>query len=474
MINLKNKKIGYFLVMANTVLALVLGIIFFATYKDAMANNAWGLVPETIGIFALAAAALELVVVFLPQYKFVHIGALVMIGVSFYKEVITVPNLIADEVNNVHYQGGDLKTNIVYIVLQVILIMFGIAVCFMDLYADEEEEIKEFKEIKGTNNLVKLGVAGAVVVAAVLASTLVTNDLTQKANIGGGAGANDSSNTGTNAGGSGETGSKEESKKWDPITDDIKAKAAASTYSFDPTTVSIEKEESYNFNSAELSAVSVGATSRDGKNIVYYFEGSYAEGYQGDYTPSYASIYLWDDGIFTGKAKDTSIKGYWYNKKDGTDCLEMVSSYDHYDSIICEDSTGFYTKQAYCYLNMGWGQRSIIVGGYMYYPEVALFIDADTNGEPVEYTVGEKFDRSDWVANRVLKNLTYSSVFKADEVRWEDGAGIKDGQVITAAGDYTVKATWNGLEASINVHVKEAPAESAPAESAPTSDAPAA
>lgn len=450
MINFENKKIGYFLVMANTVLALVLGIFFFATYKGAMANNAWGLVPETIGIFAFAAAALELVVIFLPQYKFIHIGALVMIGVSFYKEVITVPNLIADEVNNVHYQGGNLGINIVYLVLQVILIMFGIAIAFMDLYAEEDDELKEFKEVKGTNNVVKLAVAGAVVVAAVLASTLVTNDLTQKANTGAGAGAGTSTGTGTGAGeGEGEN------RDWNPITDEIKAKAEAYDYSFDPTSVVIDKEDEYDFKSAELNAVTAGAATRAGQNLVYFFEGSYAEGYQGDYSPSYANLYLWDDGIFTGKAKDTSFKGYWYNQKDGKECLEMVSSYDRYESIICQKSTGFYSQAAYIYLNMGWGTRSIIVNGYMYYPEVALFIDPGTADGTVNYKVGDTFDRNMWSANRVLKNQAYSSVFKEGEVTWTDGAGIKNETKIAAAGDYTVTAKWNGLEASINVHVAE-------------------
>lgn len=441
MFNLKNKKIGYYLVMANAVLALVLGIFFFATYKDSMANNAWGMVPETIGIFALAGLALELVVLVLPQYSLIHVGALVMFGLSFYKEVITIPNLIADEVNNVHYQGGSLPNNIVYIVLQILMIAIGIAVSFMGLYTEDADEAAEFKAVKGTTNIVKLAVCGAVVVAAVLSSSLITADLTNKANV---AGAVEDS--------------KEEEKKdeWNPITDEIKAAAEAYDYDFDPASVVIQKEDSYDFNDSSLAALNATAATREGRHIVYYFEGSYAEGYQGDYSETYAFIYLWDDGLFGGKAKDTTFKGFWYNRKGDVECLEMVSNVDRYESIIADATSGFYERQAYLYLNMGWGQRSIICGGYMYYPEVALFIDAGVNGAALNYKVGETYDRQSWVAKRVLKNLAYSSVFKQSEVRWTDPAGMAANGKFAAAGDYEVKASWNGLEASINVHVADA------------------
>lgn len=441
MFNLKNKKLGYYLVMANAVIALILAILFFATYKQSMANNAWGLVPETIGIFALAGLALELVVLVLPQYSLVHVGALVMFGLSFYKEVITVPALIADEANNVHYQGGDLKINIVYMVLQIVLLASAIAVSFIGLYADDADAAAEFKAIKGTTNLVKLGVCAVVVAAAVISSSVVTADLTKKANVGAATGE--------------ETSEKEdEEPAWNPITDEIKAAADAYDYDFDPKSVVIEKEDEYDFNDSTLKSMSATASTREGRHIVYYFEGAYAEGYQGDYSETYAFIYLWDDGLFGGKAKDTEFKGYWYNRKGAEECLEMVSNTSRYESIIAEKTSGFYERQAYLYLNMGWGQRSIICGGYMYYPEVALFIDAGVDGAALNYKVGQTYDRSSWVAKRVLKNLAYSSVFKASEVSWTDPTGMASNGKFAAAGDYEVKASWKGLTATINVHVE--------------------
>jgi hypothetical protein len=39
---LKNKSIGFYIVVCDILLAIVLGIVFFATYQNSMANNAAG------------------------------------------------------------------------------------------------------------------------------------------------------------------------------------------------------------------------------------------------------------------------------------------------------------------------------------------------------------------------------------------------------------------------------------------------
>ena len=84
---IKNKALGYYFVVANALIALIMGIVFFATSKGTMPNSAAGAVPETIGIYLLAGAAIELVVVVLPQYRFVHLGAVAMYCLSLVKEV---------------------------------------------------------------------------------------------------------------------------------------------------------------------------------------------------------------------------------------------------------------------------------------------------------------------------------------------------------------------------------------------------
>lgn len=448
---LKNKSLSYYVVLADAFLALVLSIVFFLTYKGSMPNNAWGNVPETIGIFLLAGFFLEAVVLFLPQYKFIHIGALVMFGLSLMKEMIIIPNLIADFVNNVFFQGGSLPVNIFYIIIQFIIIISAVVVAFSSFYKDEVEEAKDFKNIKGQPEMIKLIVAGAAVLAVVLSSSITTAVMTKNAAIGGG---------GTDS----ETSS--ELPVFDPITEDIKATALAYDYSYNPDSVLIKEQATWDYTNPDLTALSTTSGTRADHFLVYYFEGSYAEGYQGDYSETYAYLYLWDDGLFAGKAKDTNIKGYWFNSSlsdgvdsegiDVKDCLNMVSNVSNYDSIITSEiSGGFYSRQAYIYLNMGWGNRSIIVNGYKYYPEVALFIDAHNNGQPLTYKVGDSFSTSSWTAKRVLKNLSYSSVFKASEVTWATPAGMVASGKLAAAGEYQITATWKGIQGTIAVTVTE-------------------
>lgn len=45
----KDKKIGFYLMLADALLGLVFSILFFTTYKTSMANNAVPHTPEVIG-----------------------------------------------------------------------------------------------------------------------------------------------------------------------------------------------------------------------------------------------------------------------------------------------------------------------------------------------------------------------------------------------------------------------------------------
>lgn len=458
---LKNKSIGYFIAAADALLAIILAIIFFATFNGAMANNALGQVPETIGIFLLAGAVVEIAALIIPQYTFVHAGAVVLYCVALIKEVFLIPNLYADWINNVAYQGGDLATNNVYLFGLLIIIISGIAAAFMGLVKDEKAPEASWA-IKGTTSIVKVGVSAVLVVASVVASTAISADLKKKANI---------------------AGPEEDTpvvEAWDPITDDVKAKAEAVEYSFNPADVLIKQEESYDFNDATLKALPTNKN-RSGANLVYCFEGSYAEGYQGDYSETYAYLYLWDDGMYGGTIGSTNLRGYWYNSSiangtgeetneetgetytvDVKDCLKMVSNTDKYEMIETTEAGGFYERQAWIYLGFSWGTRSMGISGYQYYPEVALAIDPSSTG--TEFHVGETFDRSGWVGNRILKNLSYSAVFKSGDVKWTDPAGMLEGGKFKEPGEYEIKATYNGFEASCKITVLEALAEDTPAE----------
>lgn len=335
----------------------------------------------------------------------------------------------------------------------------------------------------GLTNILKIAVGGVIATGAVLSGSLISSGIESNA------GKNKNSSSSQEK----QSSSEEPYVEYDPITDEIKAAAEAFDYSFDPLSVVIDQEEKYEFTKPKddaedpgyydenLASLTYGST-REGYNLVYYFEGSYAEGYQGDYSQTYGYLYLWDDGLFGGHISDRDVKGYWYNSSlknetDEPDCLNMVSNVSRYESIITKPSNGFYHYQAYLYCHMSWGgDRSIIMNGYPYYPEVAMFIDTEGE-EEFSCEVNKNFDISYWTPSRVLKNLSYSAVFIQTDVTWEATNGsVKidyvDGQknrgiaLITAnftkAGEQTITVKWNGLEASVKVNVVEPEPEPAP------------
>ena len=459
----KKLGIGYFIAAGTAVVALLTTIIFLVTYKGAMANNAAGLVPQTIAIFLIAGIVVEAAVLVVPQYRFLHIPAMAMYALALFKEILLIPPLIADEINNVHYQGGDLGTNVLYMVLLILIVAAAVAAAFLGFYKNEEDVNEDMKIKKGdVLGIVKIGVSGVVTVAAVLTSVLISLDLKKKLNVATG-------------------------DEWNPITEEIKQAAKDANYTYNPSEVVMRQQENYDWDDAEMKAVPL-TKNRNGHNLVYYFEGAYSEGYQGDYSPTYCYLYLWDDGIFGGTSGKDNVRGYWYNssleaEEGKKDCLNMVTNIANFESIIANDKDGFYSKEAYMFLDMGkvWGQgsngRSIIMNGYEYYPEVAIFID--NQGEELEAYKGEDADISAWVPSRVLSNLDYSSIFIQTDVEWSatngtvtinyvdnnKNRGISDISVnFTETGKQTISIKWKNadgqtFEASVDVNVSELPPE---------------
>ena len=451
----KNKAIGYYLVAADVLLALILALIFFATYKSAMTYGA--VTPEIIGMFLIAGAIVEAVVLVLPQYRFVHIVGIILLGVALFQEVYLIPNLIADEINNVHYQGGDLKTNVFYLVTIIIILALAVAAAFIGFYKKEEEADADMPIAKNDlAKIIKIGVCGVVVIAAVLTSSLIAADMIRKSNI------------------------AVPTEGFNPITPEVKKAAEEYDYSFNPSEITIKEKAAADYDFSSMSSKVTDKATREGHNMVYYFEGSYSEGWQGDYSATYGYLCLWEDGLYGGVLDGTSVRGYWFNSsiaegKDGTvkDCLKMVSNQDHYQSIITEPATGFYSYQSYVYIGKN-GGRSMILNGYEYYPEVAISLN--TNNAELETTVDEDFDMSSWVPIRVLKNLSYSAIFKPVDVTWSvtngklttkyvDDKKERGISSITAnfeqAGEQTVTIKWSGFETSVKINVAEAPAEEA-------------
>ena len=450
---IKNKGVGYFITAGIALFALIVSIVFFATFKNPaldpifgnnpMGNKADGLLAVTIGIFLLAGAFVEMAVLVIPQYRFIQLIAILMFGLAFYKDVMIMPDFFAGIANGVMYNGGNLGLNMFYLISVALTLISAIVVAFLGFYKREDDARADMKNVKGIVNIARLSGGAAVVLVAVLVSSLVVVGLKNSANA----------------------GNKVRPKPafvFEPITDEVMDAADNNNYSYEAKDVVVKQKASYDFSASQLNNFPTGNT-RDGHYLVYVFEGAYAEGYQGDYSETYASIYLWEDGFYGGKVNDTTIKGYWYNSsleaETGVqDCLNLVSNVSRYESIICAPASGFYEWRAHIYLGFSWGTRSMEVSAYRYYPEVALSIDASVGNN--YFFVGEEFDRDGWVANRILKNLNYSSVFKAGEVTWTDPEGLKNHEKIQEAGEYEVKASWtNGFnkkfEASIIVTVED-------------------
>ena len=461
---LKNKSVGYYIVAALALLSLIVAIVFFATYNkpeldpifhsNPMGNKASGLVPETIGIFLLAGFVVELAVLVVPQYRFIQIVAIMMFGLALYKEVLIIPDFFAGIANHVMYNGGNVGLNMFFLIALLLIVIAAIVAVFLG-FLKSEEDVKGSFVPKGVPQIAVSALCGLVVVAAVLSSTFISNDLAQKASRGNG--------------GSGQ--SSEQRVKKDPITDEMRAAAEANDYDFDPTSVVIEQEEEYDFSDSRLSGLSYSAT-REGHNLVYIFEGEYSEGYQGQYNTYLSGMYLWDDGVFAGKSNSTNFKGFWYNssltapaddpeteENEAIDCLNMVSNTEHFESIIAEPPMGgsadFYELQSYIFMHPGWGDgRSVVVSGYKYYPDVAAFIDTNDNEE---MKVGEKFViNSTWFFDKVIKNLKYTQIIPTSEIRWTlpDGM-IDDAKRLVAAGEFEITAKWKDYEATATLKVTE-------------------
>lgn len=465
---LKNKAIGYYIIAGIVLISLIFAIVFLATYNNPaipsvndahpMGNKAAGYVPETIAIFVIAGLVVEGVLLLLPQYRFLQIIAVLLFGLAFYKDVLIIPDfLIGAFSTGVLYNGGNLGLNLFYFITLLLIVAAAIVAAFFG-FLKSEEDVRAGIIPKNVNQFVKTGVGGFLVIAALVVSLTVSNDVVAKA------GTSNKNNANNNQNSSAEPAKP----KYDPITDEMKEAAAAKEYSFDPTAVVIEEEETWNFSDSRLSGLSYSAT-RAGHDLVYLFEGEYSEGYQGQYNTYLTGMYLWDDGVFAGKSNSTEFKGFWYNSslnagvdENGNpkvDCLNMVSNTSHFESIIAEEPLGggggFYERQAYVYMHPGWGDgRSVVVSGYKYYPDVAAFIDTN---DSVEMRVGEKFViNSTWFFDKVIKNLKYTPIIPTSEITWTIPNGMIDSSKrLLAAGEYEITAKWKSYEATATLKVSE-------------------
>lgn len=450
---LSKKSVGYYIAAADAVLALFLGLFYMFTYQSAIGNNAGGQLPETVGIFMFSGFIIQCVVLMLPQYGFINLFAIAMYSISFYKEVYLIPDFIAGKLNNVEYNGGDFGLNMTYFIIQLIIIVSAIVATFLGFYKNKEDADAEFKFKKDPIFITKCSAGAAFIIVAGLGGLLATKGVEkaeqeriEQARI--------------------EAEEKKKYEEWAttfaPVTDEVKAKAEAKEYTFDPKSVLIKEQETYDYSASDLSALTDTKTRAD-HNLVYYFEGSYREGYQGDYSATYAHIYLWDDGLFIGKAGDTQFKGYWFNSslqstgvnekgEDVEDCLTMVSNSEKYAQIDTTPIEGFYTKQAWIYLGFSWGTRSMGVSGFLYYPEVDIAIHMGVRNDH-KYYVGDAFTTNTLKVYRILKDLNFGAVFVGDNYTITLPEGMVEDGKLAAAGEYEIKATYNGFETTKKITV---------------------
>lgn len=260
-----------------------------------------------------------------------------------------------------------------------------------------------------------------------------------------------------------------ESGPLNPITDEIRALAATKAPEVDPSTVISTKRSEYDFHSQsyiDIDLQSGDLSIREGHSLIYLFRGSYKEGYQGDYYCYYASIYLWDDGFVTGISNTEPFKGYWYNDENGdgivtdADRLGIIcdsDTYQKYSNIIFEKGEFFYDWRGQIYLNTGTADRSIDIGGYLYYETIAIAIESNKTG--TRFKVGDSFDIKMWAVFEIHQDLRYTYAFEREDiesmqVKWIIPEGLIVEDKVVKSGTYIIKATYDNFEAKATIVVQ--------------------
>lgn len=124
---IKNKGLGYWICTVAAVVALVLAIVIFATYKTAFANRITG--GASIAVVLLVAVAVQ-VVATLFSIRFVAVISVALYGISFGVTLQKIAPTVADYFNNVAFQGGNYGMCIAFAVLTLVLTLAGVVACF--------------------------------------------------------------------------------------------------------------------------------------------------------------------------------------------------------------------------------------------------------------------------------------------------------------------------------------------------------
>ena len=465
-----DKKIGYYLVILDVILALFLGIFFFLTYKDfpagyggqGMASSAYANVPEVIGLFMFLGAVVDIVALVLPEYLPIHLAALGAYCVSLMKQVFCIPNLVADEINNVHYQGGSFPLCLSWLIITFVILIAAIVVFFIGMIKQEDEDVKMREKPVGAK-LIKVIAGGAAIVVA-FAVTMAVYGVTD-ANIKKGIAANR------------ETTLAERVKE---RLNDFVDKTV--DYDFNPSECKYtEAENPYSSMTTSQVNAKIGnyseneeRTDEAGNPIhkVYTFEGATAEGWQGDYSLKICKITLWEDGLYNGRNTNGSsttdnLKGYWYNVDEaGAECLVLISTSNEYNMVgnKITGSSSYYEWFVDCHANYNTqqGGRYIKANGLKYHPLIGMFVDTGSKKTP-QFKVNSLFDISEWTCMQVRNNLVAGSIFDAEhQVTWSyrakdaaDDVQWANAPDMSQTGTVIAKARWNVDKFAENVQYDE-------------------
>lgn len=257
--------------------------------------------------------------------------------------------------------------------------------------------------------------------------------------------------------------SSEESSILPPyLTPEIVETANNYEYSFNPESVVIKQKETYDYTNSELINLEV-TEKRNNHHLVFMFEGRFNEGYAVD-PPILidGNMFLWDDGLYCAKLGDNEVRGYWYNsslmnKEDTFDCLVLISSQEKYEenivSLYSDDS--YYQFYVPMFSSVSWGNRTILMQGYYYYPDVALgLLKYQEPGNKQNYKIGDYFTTGEYDVLRIMKNLKGIPIIHSEEIVWKIPEDMLDEHSnFYRVGSYIVTAQYKDLEASLTIFV---------------------
>lgn len=247
-----------------------------------------------------------------------------------------------------------------------------------------------------------------------------------------------------------------------PITSENRKKALECNYTFNPKDVLIKEKTEYDYSSNALQTLTE-TFEREGHHLIYYFEGSAHEssGFNRDVQHFYAYFYLWDDGLYLANVTGNYIRGYWYNSsltngfdenhQDIKDCLELVSNVEYYESIsFCQITNGF-TAFVGIKVNSEKINRSMIINGSYYYPDVAIEIYFGQEMPP--FIKGWEF--YDLQLYRVDKDLRASKIENPEEyeIIFPEDFYLEGRRILAQPGIYEIKATYHNLETTSKIEV---------------------